>query len=148
MSALPILIVPETLSSAEFLHNVAQRFPAIVPILQKIEGERLRPKLEAVLRDALKNLPYFPDIAPEDAAALADVGAARAEVIATELGWLSREIGWLRSSFQGAIFRQLSGSGRDTIDTARYYLALVARLFRLEYEVRIAPKYAVSGRAL
>jgi hypothetical protein len=130
MSALHAIAIPETLSSASYLDSVTARCPALASILGSMRQEPLCSGLEDVLAEAVMHLPHLPDLGP---AAVANDGEDREAVISTELGWLARELGWLRSRFESAVFRRFAGAGRrEDRDTARFYLALVARLFRLE----------------
>jgi hypothetical protein len=92
------------------------------------------------------HLPYVPRLPADAAVALIAAGADRAQVVMTELGWLSKEMPTLRSKFQSAMFRQLRGAGAEAMDAAQYYLALVARMFRLEYAVLAVRDDAAAAR--
>lgn len=131
MSAMHAVAAPEALSPALYLLSVTVRCPALARILDLLREEPLREEIEAVLADAVRHLPHFPDFGPEKLLVADDED--RGEVVNLELGWLSRQIPWLRSRFESAVFRHLSGKDRaQERAAARFSLALVARLFRLE----------------
>ncbi len=129
MCAMPAIdLSGASLPPETYLHAVERRFPALGPVVDAVRGNW---RLMAVIADVVMHLPHFP--VTDRAAAAAALEENSREVIETELGWLAREMGWLRSEFESAVFRRLPGAGRrEERDEARFYLAVIARLFRLE----------------
>jgi hypothetical protein len=121
-----------------YLDVFARRHAMIIPILEKIEREGdLATKLQDILTEALKGLPHVPKLGREEAVVLIRHEEIEPAIIRTELAWLGERVPRLLNDWEAIVHRHLGGLGSSHTDrdTARYYLALVVRLWRLEYAI-------------
>ena len=135
----------DPIKTGVFLQKATRRCPALQAVLDRLDQEPndiARQTIRTILRDALLTAGRWPVLTAFQGEQLCQHDQDHDAFLDTELTWLARERNALYHRWQACVFRYLAGRPVEERDCARYYLALISRLYRLEYVTRQAAQVA------